>query len=260
MRIPLRSGRDFTDRDLDGPVVLINETMARHFWPGRDPVGVKFVTGPWGSNPTWSTIIGVVGDVKQLGLDADPSYDMYFPSLGPQFVLVHTSGDAQSLAADFRRAIHSADPDVPIAEVQTMDQVFSQSAASRQWIMTLLGAFAALAMGLALVGIYGVMSWTVTRRTREIGIRVALGATTRQVLGGILAYGIKLSALGLTIGIAGALAARRFLATLVFGVSTADPWIYSGVALLMLAVALAACYIPARRASRVDPLTALRWE
>jgi len=260
MRIPLRSGRDFTDRDLDGQTVIINETMARRFWPGRDPVGVRFVTGPWGPNPTWSTIIGVVGDVKQLGLDADPSYDMYFPSLVPQFVLVHTSGDAQSLAGDFRRAIHTADPDVPIAEVETMDQVFSQSAASRQWIMTLLGAFAALAMGLALVGIYGVMSWTVTRRTREIGIRVALGATTRQVLRGVLFYGIKLSTLGLAIGIAGALAARRFLATLVFGVNTADPWIYSGVALLMLAVALAACYIPARRASRVDPLTALRWE
>jgi predicted permease len=260
MHIPLRSGRVFTERDVNAPVVIINETMAQRFWPGRDPIGIRFITGPWGPNPTWSTIVGVVGDVKQLGLDTEPTFDSYFPWLDAQFLVLRTAGDPQSLAGELRRTIQSADADVSVADLQTMDQVFAESAASRRWTMTLLGAFAGLALMLALVGIYGVMSWSVAQRTREIGIRVALGASARQVLGAVVGYGMKLSTLGLAIGLVGALAARRFLSTLVFGVSTADPWIYAGVALLMLFVALAACYIPARRASRVDPLIALRWE
>lgn len=262
MRIPLRSGREFTERDLDASAnsVIINEAMARRFWPGRDPVGLKFITGPWGPNPTWSVIAGVVGDVKQLGLDADPSFDIYFPALEPQFVILHTSSDPMLLAGGLRRAIHDADPEVPVAAVQSMDQVFRASAESRRWTMTLLGAFAGLALGLALVGIYGVTSWMVARRTREIGIRVALGASTGQVTASVLKYGMQLSAAGLAIGLSGALAMRRLLTSLVFGVSTADPWIYAGSAMLMVAVALAACYIPARRASRIDALDALRSE
>ncbi|MBZ5602400.1 MAG: FtsX-like permease family protein, partial [Acidobacteriia bacterium] len=256
--IAVRSGRAFTDRDKDG--VIINEAMARRFWPGQDPVGMKFVTGVWGPTPTWSTIVGVVGDVKQSTLDAEPTFDEYFPALFPQFVVVHTAGNPESIAAALRRTIQEIDPDLPVTDVLTMDQIVAESASSRRWTMTLLGAFAALALVLALVGIYGVMAWSVAQRTREIGIRVALGASSRQVLATVVGYGMKLSAAGLLIGFAGAIAARRFLSTLVYGVSTSDPWIYGGVAVLMLAVALLASYIPARRASRVDPLIALRWE
>jgi putative ABC transport system permease protein len=261
MRIPVVSGRAFTDRDTDTSIVIVNETMARRFWPGRDPVGLKFVTGPWGPNPTWSTIVGVVGDVKQLGLDAEPTFDMYFPTFQVAgYVVVRTAGSPMALIPHLRGSIHIADPDAPVTDLATMEEVYAESTSSRRWTMTLLGAFAGLALLLALVGIYGVMSWTVAQRTKEIGIRVALGASGAQVLGSVFAYGMRLAGAGLAIGFVGALAARRLLASLVFGVSTADPWIYGSVMLLMMAVAAAACFVPARRASRVDPLVALRWE
>jgi predicted permease len=260
MRIPVRSGRAFTDRDLNQPVVIVNESMARQFWPGRDPVGLKFITGPWGPNPTWSTIVGVVGDVKQFGLDSEPSLDMYYPALDLYSVIVHTPGDPETLIGAVRREIQSVDPELPVSEIRTMDQVLAESASSRRWTMAMLAAFAGLAMVLAMVGIYGVMSWSVAQRTREIGIRVALGAGSGNVLGMVIRHGMGLSALGLGIGLAGAFAVRRFLASLVFDVSPSDPLIYAGVAALMLGVALVACYVPARRASRVDPLIALRSE
>ena len=260
MRIPLRTGRVFTERDLNQPVVIVNETMARRFWPGKDPVGQKYISGPWGPTPTWSTIVGVVGDVKQFGLDSDPTMDEYFPDLFVQFLVIRTTGDPSSLAAVVRRHIHAIDPDLPISDVQTMDEVMSESARSRRWTMGLLIAFAGLALVLALVGIYGVMSWSVAQRTREIGIRMALGAQSGQVLAMVLRYALRLTAIGLIIGIAVGFALRRVLASLVFDVSTADPLIYAGVVVLMLSAALLACYVPARRASRADPLTALRWE
>jgi predicted permease len=270
MGIPIRSGRGFTERDLnplrpspEAPlesVVIINEGMARRFWPGKDPVGEKFITGPWGPNPTWSTIVGVAGDVKQFGLDSEPSLDLYFPAFFPASVIVHTTGDPESLIGPMRLAIQSIDPDLPLSEIRTMDQVLNDSASSRRGTMALLAAFAISALALALVGIYGVMSWSVAQRTREIGIRVALGASSAEVLGVVIRHGMKLSAIGISTGLAGAFVLRRFLASLVFDVSPSDPLIYAGVATLMLAVALAACYLPARRATRVDPLHALRWE
>jgi predicted permease len=260
MRIPMRSGRPFHESETNDPVVIVNETLARRYWPGRDPVGLKFVTGPWGPNPSWSTVVGVAGDVKQFGLDSEPSLDLYFPSLIPTYLVVKTAQDPLLLAAAVRRITHEIDPDLAISEVQTMEQVLAKSARSRRWTMALLGVFAALALVLALVGIYGVMSWSVSLRTREIGIRMALGARSGHVLGAVIRSGLKLSAMGLVVGTAGAFALRGVLAGLVFGVSTADPLIYGSVALLMLAVAILACYLPARRASRVDPLIALRWE
>ena len=260
MRIPLRAGRLFDERDLNQPVVIINESMARQFWPGKNPVGEKFITGPWGPNPTWSTVIGVVADVKQFGLDSEPSLDEYFPALYPATIIIHTAGDPASLAAPVRAAIQAVDPEIPVSEIRTMDQVVAESAEARRWTMALLASFAALALALALVGIYGVMSWSVAQRTKEIGIRVALGASSREVIGEILASGIKLSVLGIAIGSICALAISRLLAGFVFDVSPFDPLIYAAVALLMFVVALAACYLPARRASRVDPLIALRWE
>jgi putative ABC transport system permease protein len=260
LRIPLRSGRTFTERDLNDNVVIINEAMARRFWPGSDPVGMKFVTGPWGPNPTYSTIIGVAGDVKNFGLDSEATMDLYFPSLAPRFVIVHTAGDPASLAGAFRSAVQAADAGLPISDLRTMDEILTESASTRRWTMALLALFAGLALVLALVGVYGVMSWSVEQRTREIGIRMALGADRLQVLGLVIRSGLKLSMAGLAIGLGSAFALRQVLAGLVFGVSPADPMTYAAVSLIMLMVALLACYVPARRAARVDPQVALRGE
>jgi predicted permease len=259
MKIPLRSGRRFDEHDLRGDAVIINEAFARRFWPGRDPVGEKFITGPLEKpKPTWSTIVGVAGNVKQESLDSEPTLDIYYPALYPASMVIHAWGDPLALAGAVRGAIRDIDPNLPVSEVRTMDEVLDESTQSRRWTMALLASFAGLALVLALVGIYGVMSWTVAQRRREIGIRMALGARSTQVLANVIGYGLKLSMIGMAIGIAGAVALRRVLATLVFDESTADPLIYGAVAALMLAAALMACYLPARRASRIDPLAALR--
>ncbi len=260
MRIPLRSGRAFTERDWSGDAVIINETMARRFWPGRDPVGLKFITGPWGPQPTYGTIAGVVGDVKQFGLDSEPSFDRYSPFLAPGYLIVRTTGDPAALAGSVRREIHQADAEVPITEVRTMDQVLAESARWRRWTMALLVAFAALAVALSMVGIYGVMSWSASQRTREIGIRMALGAGRGSVLGLVIRQGLALCGLGLAAGLGGAWMFRRVLAGLVFETGAFDPAAYVAAAGLMVAAGMLACYLPARRASRVDPLVALRWE
>jgi len=260
MRIPLRSGRVFTERDLTSDSVIINETMARRFWPGRDPVGLKFITGPWGTNPNYSTIVGVVGDVKQFGLDSEATFDLYGPGLRALYLIVRTPGDPAALAGAVRREIHQADAEVPITEVRTMEQVLGESARLRRWTMALLAAFAALAMVLAMVGIYGVMAWSAEQRTREIGIRMALGAGRGAVMGMIVRQGLALCATGLVIGMGGAWIFRRVLAGLVFETGTFDAAAYAAAAVLMLAAGLAACYLPARRALQVDPLVALRWE
>ena len=151
MGIPMISGRAFTERDLNQPVIIVNQTTARRFWPDRDPVGVKFITGPWGPNPSWSTIVGVAGDVKQFGLDSEPTLDFYFPSLAPRYLIVKTAGDASALANAVQTEVHAIDPDLPVSEVRTMEQVLAQSARSRRWTMGLLVSFAGLALVLALV-------------------------------------------------------------------------------------------------------------
>lgn len=259
MRIPLHAGRVFTGHDLKQPVVIINESFARRYWPGRDPVGEKFITGVWGPQPSYSTIIGVVGDVRDFGLDADPALCEYFPGMASNYFVIRAGAPA-SLAGAVRQAMRQVDPDLPVSEMRTMDEVLAVSMRSRRWTMGLLAAFAALALVLALVGIYGVMAWSMAQRTREIGVRMALGASSGDVLGMALRYGLTLCGIGVAIGTLGALALRRVIAGFVFGVSAADPAIYAAVVALMLAVALAACYLPARRASRVDPAMALRWE
>src|SRR5579883_1426545 len=202
MRIPLRSGRVFTERDLNDPVAIINESFARKYWPGRNPVGEKFITGVWGPSPNYSTIIGVVGDVKDFGLDADSALCEYFPGMASNYLVVRSAA-AATLAGPVRQAIQQADPDLPVSEVRTMDEVLAVSMHSRRWTMGLLSAFAVLALLLALVGIYGVMSWAVTQRTREIGIRMALGATAGNVLSMVTGYGLGLCGAGMLGGIAG---------------------------------------------------------
>jgi putative ABC transport system permease protein len=260
MHIAVQSGRVFSEHDLNDPVVVINQTMAKRFWPGRDPVGTKFITGPWGPNPTWSTIIGVVTDVKQFGLASEPTVDIYYPGLGAQYLVIKTTAEPLTLASPVERTLHAIDPELAISDVRSMDQITAESARTRRWTMALLAAFAGFAFLLALVGIYGVMVWTVSQRTRELGIRMALGAQRSQVLALVLRYGIKLSLAGLAFGLLASFALRRTLSGLVYGVSTADPLVYLSVPVFMLIVTLAACYFPARKASGVDPLISLRYD
>jgi putative ABC transport system permease protein len=261
LRIPMRSGRALNEKDAaNSDSIVINETMARRFWPGRDPVGLKFVTALWGPTPGYSTIVGVAGDVKRFGLDSEPTLDMYFPAAGANYLVIRGSGNIGALAASARAAIRSIDPELPVSDVRTLADVVADSAHSRRWTMALLAAFASLALMLALIGIYGVMAWMVGQRTREIGIRMALGATASQVRAMVVRYSLKLSVWGMAIGLAGAFALRQVLTSLVFDVSPSDPVIYAAVAALLLAAALFASYLPARRAIRVDPSVALRWE
>jgi putative ABC transport system permease protein len=262
LRIPMRSGRAFIEKDTaaNSDSIIINETMARRFWPGRDPVGLKFITALWEPTPGYSTIVGVAGDVKRFGLDSEPTLDMYFPAPGANYLVIRGSGNIAALAPSVRAAIRAIDPELPVSDVRTLGDVVAESARSRRSTMALLSAFASLALALALIGIYGVMAWIVGQRTREIGIRMALGANASQVRAMVVRYSLRLSAAGMAIGLAGAFALRRVLASLVFDVSPSDPAIYAGVAALLLAAALLASYVPARRASRVDPSVALRWE
>ncbi len=260
MKISLKAGRAFTEHDLNQPVVIINQTMANRFWPRRNPVGIKFVNGPWGPNPTWASVVGVVADVKQFGLDSEPSFDLYYPSLAGRYLIVKTNGDPSKLKPLIQKTIHSVDPDLAVSDLRSMEDIARESALTRRWTMGLLTAFSAMALLLALVGIFGVTSWSVAQRTREIGIRMALGAQHDQVLLLILRYGLKLTLLGLSLGILASLALRRALTNLVFGVSTGDPSIYGSVASLMFAVALLACYVPARKAAKIDPVNSLRYQ
>ncbi len=260
MKIAMLAGRTFSERDLNQPVVIINETMAKRFWPGRNAVGIRFVTGPWSANPAWSTIAGVVADVKDFGLDAEPGLDIYHPSLAGQYLVVKTAGDPMAIRGNVERALHAIDPELAVSEIRSMNQIASESARKRRWTMGLLAAFAGLAFVLAVAGIYGVASWAMEQRRREVGIRMALGAQRHQILTLVLGYGARLAVAGLTLGIAGSLALRRALSGLVYGVSTSDPVTYLCVPGVMLAAVLAACYVPARRASRADPLVSLRYE
>jgi len=260
MTIPLKAGRFFTEHDLNESVVIINETMARRFWPRRNPLGIKFINGPWGPNPNWATIVGVVADVKQFGLDSEPTFDTYYPSLGGQYLIIKTTNEPLAIRRLVQGAIHSIEPELAVSDIRSMVEIASESALTRRWTLVLLTAFAGIALLLALVGILGVTSWSVAQRTREIGIRIALGAQQDQVLTLVLGSGLKLILLGLGGGIIASFALRHTLANLVYGVSTGDPIIYGSVSGLMFAVALLACYVPARKAARIDPMVSLRYQ
>jgi len=269
MGIPLKRGRFFTAADgKDGPpVVIINETMARKFWPNQDPVGQRFKYGDPQDKTPWCRIIGISGDVRQMRLDEPPRQEMYFPywqAKGNWMVLrdlaVRTSGDPSSLAGAVRQAVWSVDKDQPVSDVRTLDDLLDQEVAQRRVQAALLGAFAALALILACVGIYGVLSYLVTQRTREIGVRVALGASGFDVFRSVAGQGMTLAAIGTAAGLAGALALSRLLESLLFGVSAGDPLTYAGAIVVFGVVATLACYFPARRATRVDPMIALRYE
>ncbi|HXT73202.1 MAG TPA: ABC transporter permease [Candidatus Angelobacter sp.] len=268
--VPLIAGRFFTNED-SAPghhSLVINQTMADRYF-GGDAVGKRVQTGDADPKSTWETIVGVVGNVKYEGLNEKDQPTMYVPYYSDgwapwfvrsMFVIVRTPADPRNITASVRSAISSLDSTVPLARIRTMDELLSESVTSPRFATILLGGFAALALVLGAIGIYGVMSYAVAQRTHEIGVRLALGAQRSNVLRMVLGSGAKLAFVGIAIGIGASLAFTRFLSTLLFGVSPTDPLIFSGVAIVLTLVALLACYIPARRAMRVDPMVALRYE
>jgi putative ABC transport system permease protein len=269
MRIPLRGGRLFQDADGPDapPVAIINETMARKFWPNQDPLGKRFKFEDPADKTGWITVAGIVGDVRQMRLNDPPRQEMYFPYwqakgnwMVPRDLAIHTSGDPLSLVGAVRQAVWSVDKDQPVSNVMTLDELLDQEVAQRRVQAALLGGLAALALILACIGIYGVLSYLVTQRTREIGVRVALGASASDVFRTVAGQGMTLAGLGIAAGLAGALALSRLLGSLLFGVSAGDPLTYAGAIAVFGAVALLACYFPARRAARVDPMVTLRYE
>ena len=239
---------------------VINESMARFFWPNQNPLGKMFSQGS-DSGP-WKQVIGVASDVRQWGLTQKPIPEAYDPFDGGsrQFLILHTSLPPSSVTAQVRRALGQINSTLPLYSVRTMDEVVGEQAEGQQFLSLLVGSFAALAALLAAIGIYGVLSYAVRQRTREIGIRMSLGASRGRVLGEVLREGMRLAVLGLAVGIAGALAAGRVLASLLSEVKPGDPLIFVSTAGLLAVVALIACYLPARRAARLDPMAALRYE
>jgi putative ABC transport system permease protein len=263
--IPVLNGRSFNEQDRAGAasVVIINEAAARLFWPDEDPVGRRIKTIP-NPNAPWSTIVGVVGDVRHFGLDAEPRPELYIPfDQGPPtgpFMVIRTSDDPLSVVGAVRAQIQSVNKDQPLGSIQTMSRVLDTSVAARRFNMLLLGLFAGLALLLAAVGVYGVISYSVSQRTQEIGVRIALGAGSSNVLGLILGQGLKLVGAGVATGLVGALAITRIMSSLLFGIGATDPVTFFAISLLLVGVAMMACYVPARRATKVDPMVALRRE
>ena len=268
MGIPLQRGRFFDAHDSHDsqPVVVVNRRLAEQFWPNEDPVGKRLKVGPLDSPSQWLTIAGVVGDARQTSI-YDQKMEFYVPYMqetrgfmAPRDLVVRTKVDASSIAAAVRQEVWAVDKDQPISNVRTMDEVFAAAISQERFQTLLLGLFAALALVLACVGLYGVISYSVAQRTHEIGIRMALGAQPIDVLKLVIRQGMFLTIAGLVVGIAAGAMVTRVLSDMLFGVTARDPLTFVGAPLLLLLVAFLACYIPARRATRIDPLVALRYE
>jgi len=264
MGIPLLRGRVFTEQDQGNTtrVAVINETMAKRFFPGEDPIGkrIHVTNGP----TTFREIVGIVGDVKLYGLDQETTLQTYEPYTQQPFtfmsLVVRTAGDPTGLNAAIRNEVLQLDKEQPVSSITTLDRLVATSVAQRKFSMLLLGVFAAVAMALAAVGIYGVLSYAVTQRTHEIGIRMALGAGRRDVLRLVVGHGMILTGIGVGVGLVAAFLLTRLMTTLLFGLSATDPLTFGAIALLLVSIALLACWIPARRAAKVDPMIALRFE
>ena len=263
MDVPLHEGRSFGTQDIAEslPVALINETAARRYWPNESAIGKRIRTDP---ESPWRTIIGVAGDVRHYNLETDVSMQLYLPykQVPTQMMtfVVRTKDNPSGQAAAVRNQIWAVDKDQPVYNVKTMQQLVTESVAQRRFTMLLLGLFAVIAMFLSMVGIYGVMSYTVSQRIQEIGIRVALGAQGRDVLKLILGHGMMLALMGVGLGLGGAIVTTRIISSLLYGVTATDPLTFASVAIALTGAAFIACYIPARRATRVDPMVALRYE
>jgi putative ABC transport system permease protein len=246
------------------PVIIINETLARRYFQSTDPIGKRMTLND--ENPKeedWSTIVGVVKDTKQRELSGEPAAEMYLPfaqSPHRSMALIIRTTNRESVVNAVRREVQAVDPNLPIYDIRTMESVISDSMAAARFRTSLLAVFAVVALALAMVGIYGVMSYVVTQRTQEIGIRMALGARAVDVLTLILRNGMWLAAIGVVAGLAGAFAVTRLMGGLLFGVLPTDAVTFSLVTAGLFLVALLACYLPARRAMRIDPLVALRYE
>jgi len=266
MGIPFLAGRDFTDADSIGspPAVIVNQALVKRFFPNEDPIGKRISRSSLGENPIWFSIIGVVGDVRHAGLAAEPGpqiYSSYYedPVLTMSLV-VRSRANPTSIALLVRNEIQKADSDIPVFGVKTMEQLASESIAPNRITMLLLGFFAAVALVLAAAGIYGIMAYSVTQRTFEVGVRMALGARPRDIITMILKQGMILTLIGLGIGFVAALAATRVLSSVLFEISATDLLTFAIAPLVLMVVALLACLVPARRATKVDPVIALRYE
>jgi len=267
LQVPLLAGRWFTEQDVHGAkrVAVINEAMARRYWPGTDPVGHELDLG-MAIEPGYAPveIVGVVGDVKYDDMAAKFGNDIYVPYLQSGYPCyywtVRTGGDPLSLVAAVRQTVAAVDRELPVSDVMTMEQRIANSTSRTRFIAVLLGSFALLALALAVTGLYGLIAYSVAQRTREIGIRMALGARSSQVLRLTLHQGMRLVVIGGAVGVAASLALTRLMRSLLYEVSAADPLTFVCVALLLIGAALLACYLPARRAARIDPMVALRYE
>jgi putative ABC transport system permease protein len=264
MRIPLQKGRCFTDQDRLGtqPVVVIDENLARQYWPNQDPVGQRLRRG---SNTPWATIVGVVAHVRQSALVGDSGKGVcYYPllqqGLTQAFLVVKTKAAPATLASAIQGAVASVDSAQPAADFKTMEQYVAGSLGPQRIAASLLEIFSGLALFLAALGLYGVISYSTAQRTQEIGIRMALGAQRRQVWGMVIRQGLRLALAGVLAGAVAASILAQFLRSQLFEVSAFDPSTFALTCLILLVVALAACYIPARRATKVDPMVALRYE
>jgi putative ABC transport system permease protein len=259
MGVPFLSGRDFTPQE--DLVAIVNESTAKKFWPGENPLGKRVRFQP---NGDWITVIGIVADMKALGLTSAPRTEVFL-ALGQDtfrtgYVIVRTNVGTEAMVPSLRAAVSAIDKDMAIFNVKTLEKLVSDSIAQPRLNMVLLGIFAGLALILASVGIYGVMSYSVTQRTQELGVRMALGAQRRDIFSLVLKQGIILALIGVGIGVAGAIGLSKVLGSLLYGISATDPVTFISVALIMIVVALVACFFPARKATKVDPLTAMRYE
>ncbi len=263
-RIPLLQGRDFTAHDDQSApkVAIINRTMAERFWPKQNSLGKRFSGDK--DHPKWITVVGVVGDVLQYGLDQTTAPEAYFPEYQSQYagmyVLLRTSANPLGRISALRGALRELDRQIPLDHPRELGEVVMESSSQQRFLALLLGLFAGLALVLAAVGIYGVIAYSVAHRTHEIGIRMALGAGWRSMISTVLREGMGMALAGVVVGLAGAWGLTRFLSSLLYGVRPTDPLTFASVSLLLIVVSLLACYVPARRAAKVDPMVALRYE
>jgi putative ABC transport system permease protein len=268
--VALREGRylDEHDNARSQPVLVVNETMARQFWQGGSAVGKRITFGNGKDSDPWRTVVGVVADVRQMGMSAPVKAEMYLPYsqvsgfafFKPRDLVIRAAGDPLSLVAAVRREVHAVDADQPLSNIATLEQQLDDQTGTRGIGMILLASFAGLALLLSAMGIYGVLAYFVTQHVPEIGVRLALGAQPRDILALVLKKGMGLALAGVALGLGAALALTRLMSGLLFGVTATDPKTYALLALMLAAVAFLACYVPARRATKVDPMIALHYE